>query len=179
MAVNIKALDYEIRYIGLFDFDGIYATVIDWAKNYGYKWHESVYKHKVPSPAGAEQELRWQLTKNISEYIGFRIDITVHVFDLTEVVVNVGKKRKILTNGRVLISIKGTVIADWQNKFESKSRFVRKLGEWYTGVVLEKQISSVHWDVLNYRMGNLHALLKQYFDMQTKKNEYEGYLGEN
>mgnify|MGYP006415683771 CR=1 FL=1 len=42
-----------LRYHGLFDFDGMYAAVIDWAKNYGFKWHEKDYKHKVPSPSGA------------------------------------------------------------------------------------------------------------------------------
>ena len=52
-----------LRYSGIFDFDGLYAAVIDWAKNYNFMWHEVDYKHKVPNPLGAEQEWKWLLTK--------------------------------------------------------------------------------------------------------------------
>ena len=57
----------ELRFNGLFDLDGLYAAVVDWSKNYGYRWHEYTYKHKVPSPKGAEQELMWLITKNVLE----------------------------------------------------------------------------------------------------------------
>ena len=40
-----------LQFNGLFDFDGMYAAIIDWAKNYGYMWNEYDYKHKVPSLA--------------------------------------------------------------------------------------------------------------------------------
>ena len=52
-----------LRYNGIFDFNGFYVAVTDCSKNYGYMWHEVDYKHKVPSAEGAEQELKWLLTK--------------------------------------------------------------------------------------------------------------------
>ncbi|MEK6899571.1 MAG: hypothetical protein AABX05_00450, partial [Nanoarchaeota archaeon] len=51
-----------LRYNGVLDFDGFYSAVNDWAKTYGYMWHESSFKHKVPSSEGAEQEMAWILT---------------------------------------------------------------------------------------------------------------------
>ena len=33
-----------LRYNGLFDFDAMYAMIIDWAKNYGYMWHENSHQ---------------------------------------------------------------------------------------------------------------------------------------
>ena len=33
--------------------------------------------------------------------------------------------------------------------------------------------------MIYYRMWNLQAIIKKYFDMQTKKYAYKGYLGED
>src|SRR3989338_429178 len=78
--------DYDIpritlRYNGIFDFDGFYNAVTDWAKNYGFMWHESSFKHKVPSPEGAEQELAWQMTKKVTEFIEYTIIFTIHMWE--------------------------------------------------------------------------------------------------
>ena len=176
---NIPNLKLTLHYTGLFDFDGLYAAIIDWGKNYGYIWHEKVYKHKVPTPNGAEQEFVWVMEKNVTKYIKYTIVISAHIWDLTEVIVDVGKKKKSLSNGRTVIIFKGTVGTDWQKKFVSDNSFIRKLGEWYETIVLKKEIEGIHWDSLNYRMLNLQNLMKQYFDMQTKKYEYKDYLGES
>ncbi|MBS3126728.1 hypothetical protein J4228_01030 [Candidatus Woesearchaeota archaeon] len=167
-----------LRYNGLFDFDGLYAAVVDWAKNYGYKWHEKDYKHKVPSPAGAEQELTWEITKNVTEYIAHRILFTVHIWDLTEVQVDVNGKTKSLSSARIYIIINGTLVYDWQQAFEKGSKFAQMLGQWYRKLKA-KDVESVYIDTLYYRIWNLHALLKKYFDMQTQKYAYKGYLKED
>jgi len=165
-----------IRYQGLFDFDGLYAAMIDWAKNYGYMWHEIDYKHKVPSPKGAEQEWKWQMTKEVNEYVHFKILITSHGWDLTEVMVDVNGKKKPLTSGRIYIHMEGAVTFDWQKKFTG-GPFPELLGKIYTR--LHDRDRSNYWDTLHYRMYNLHAILKKYFDMQTTTHPYKGYLKEN
>lgn len=168
-----------LRYGGLFDFDSLYAAVIDWAKNYGYMWHEIDYKHKVPSPAGAEQEFKWEITKKITDYIKEEIGFTVHMWDLLEVEVDVDGKKKSLSNAKIYIVMKGTLTWDWQKKFSKGGKIAKKLGDWYRGVVHKKEVESIYNDQLYYRMWNLHAILKKYFDMQTKKYAYKGYLGDN
>lgn len=161
-----------LRYSGLFDFDGLYAAIIDWAKNYGYRWHEKAYKHKVPTPAGAEQELEWEITRNVTEYINYTISFTVHVWDLREVVV----ENKILSNGRISIIIEGKINYDWQKRF-SGGRFIRWLGVKYEKNI-KQEVETVHFDQLYYTLWNLHALMKKYFDIQTKKHQGKRYLGE-
>lgn len=165
-----------LRYNGLFDFDGMYAAVVDWAKNYGYLWHEKAYKHKVPSPKGAEQEIEWEITKNVTEYIRYSIFFNIHIWEMHDVSVVVDNKTKLLTNARMYIVISGKILYDWQGKFEKGSKFAQWLGIKYrkwTGAV-----DAVYVDQLYYRMWNLQSLLKKYFDMQTKKYAYKGYLGE-
>lgn len=171
---EIKMEPITVRYAGIFDFDGLYVAVIDWAKNYGYRWHESSYKHKIPSPAGAKQELDWEITKNVTEYIQYEIKFTVVMTDLKEIEI----KGKNLSQGQIYIVMKGNVIFDWQEKFKG-SKFAKKLGEWYLKLKGESDIDTIYWDQLYYRMWNLHAIIKKYLDLQGQKYAYKGYLKED
>lgn len=167
-----------LRYDGLFDFDGLYAAVVDWAKMYGYKWHEKIYKHKVPSPKGAEQEMEWEIERNVTEYLRFKISFAVHTWDQTEVEVEIAGKKKALTNARIYIIINGEVYYDWQERFAKGGWLGQKMGELYYKLIGQSLIGGIYWDQLYYQTWNLHSILKKYFDMQTKKYEYKGYLGE-
>jgi hypothetical protein len=174
---TIKLPRVTLRYNGLFDFDAVYSAIIDWAKNYGYMWHEVDYKHKVPSPKGAEQEFKWLLTIKITEYVSYEILMTVHGWDLMEVEVESEGRKKSLLNGRLYIWIDPTIYLDYQKKFSKSGILGKTLGNWYKNLN-EKEISN-HCDQLVYRCYNLHAILKTYFDMQTKKHQYKRYLNEN
>ena len=171
-----KLKPITLRYEGLFDFDGLYAAVIDWSKNYGYHWHEKTYKHKVPSPKGAEQELDWVITKNVTEYINYTIQFTVHIWDLREVSVDVNGKKKMMSNARMYIVMNGVVNYDWQKKFKGNKllEWAGKKYEAWTG-----QVGRIYWDQLYYRTWNLHSVVKKYLEMQDQKYAYKGYLGEH
>ncbi|MEK6901331.1 MAG: hypothetical protein AABX37_03250 [Nanoarchaeota archaeon] len=179
MAGKVPTPTITVKYKGVFDFDGLYSAVIDWAKNYGYMWMEKTYKHKVPSPAGAEQEFEWILTTNATDYIQYYIYMKVHLWEMTEVEVEVDGKKKALTHARLYIIMTGDVIFDWQNRFAKGSKFAQKLGEWYRNYIYAKDIEAIHWDTLTYRKWDLQAVIKKYFDLQSKKHSYKGYLRES
>ena len=154
----------------------MYAALTDYAKNFGFIWHEAEYKHKVPSPKGAEQELKWVLTQKVNSYIKFEITFTVHIWDMMEVEVETNGKKRSLTNARIYIFIDGVVTFDWQGKFKGSGMsewFGKKYQEW----VFDKREGD-YLDMLYYRIWDIHAMLKKYFDMQGKKHAYKGYLGE-
>src|SRR3989338_8224351 len=174
---NLETPRVTLQFNGLFDFDGMYAAIIDWAKNYGYMWNELDYKHKVPSPTGAEQEFKWMMTKDVTHYIQYQILLTVHMWDLLEVQVDADGKKKTLSNGRLYIWFNGSMTYDWQGRFKG-SPFFEKLGKWYYSLN-KKEMEGGYYDTLYYRMLNLHAIVKKYFDMQGQKHHYKGYLGEN
>ena len=165
-----------LKYEGLFDFDGLYSSVIDWAKNYGYMWHEKTYKHKVPSVKGAEQEMAWEIVKDVTEYVQYKILFTVHIWDLKEMEVEVDDKKRILSNARIYIWMDGQINYDWQKISKKGGKFSKKLAAWYHKLTQRDQ--EVYMDQLYYRMWNLQAIIKKYFDMQSKKYAYKGYLGE-
>lgn len=167
-----------IRYVGVFDFDGLYEGIVEWFKRYRYQFFDSSYKHKVPSPYGAEQELDWYGEKNETDFVKFRIDITVHIWEMTDVEVIQNNKKKVLTKGRMQIKLTGRVIFDWQDKFE-KTWFTRMLRDIWVKWLWRREVISIGGDPLTYRMYDLHAYIKKYLDMQTSAHHYKGYLGED
>ena len=155
-----------IRYRGLFDWDGLYQAMADWFKRYRFILHEETYKHKVPSPRGAEQELRWIATSDVTDYIRFKIVVDFHLWDMTEVEIVRDGKKKLLTNARIQITLKNTLITDWQNRFE-KNSFTRMLRGLWDGYIERRMIESGYGDIIFYRTWDLHAYIKKYLDMQT------------
>ncbi len=174
MSDDTKLPQMTLRYSGIFDWDGLYAAIIDWAKLYSYKWTEKAYKHKVPSPAGAEEEIEWILETKATEYLKYHITIAVHTWDMIDVDVEINGKKRTLTSARVYVIIDSRLEWDWQNNFGATS-FLKKLREKYFFI----SGSVYHWDTLYYRVWGLHGMIKKYFDMQSKNNHYKKYLGEN
>jgi hypothetical protein len=178
MGETMDTLTHTVQYEGLFDFDGLYAAIIDWAKNYGYMWHEQDYKHKVPNPLGAEQQFKWHMSKRIDPYVIYKIKLKVHAWEMLDVEVDIGGKKKTLTKARLYIKFNGTVQLDWQNKFSKGGKVGEWLGKIYNKVYTH-DISGMYWDTLVYRVYNLQHVMKSYFDMQSKKYAYKGYVGED
>lgn len=173
--VNLPTI--TLRYNGVFDFDSFYTAVIDWAKNEGYMWHEKTFKHKVPSPEGAEQEFDWELTKNVTEFVRYTILISIHAWEMRDVDVEINGRKKTMAKARLFVRMNGFVKWDWQKRFSKAGKFGKFLGEVY-GKAMTRDVA-MYIDQLYFRMGNLHAIMKKYFDMQSKKHAYKGYLGEN
>jgi len=167
-----------VRYRGLFDFSGLYNSMADWFKHYRYVLHEEMYKHKVPSPSGAEQELSWWAEEEVNEFIKFRMEVEFHLWDMTEIEVVKDGKKKQLTNARIEIKLKAVLIHDWQDRFE-QSKFTRMLRSLYWSVIYRREATGFWTDMIYYRTLGLQAHIKQYLDLQTKWHAYEGYLGEN
>ncbi len=167
-----------IRYSGIFDWDGLYLAIADWFKRYRYFFHEETYKHKVPSPFGAEQELDWWGEIEVNEYIKFKIRVEFHIWDMTEVEIVKDGKKKLLTNARIQIKLSGVLTRDFQGKFD-KNKWTKALRTFYNEYMFRRLFESGYSDMLYYRMWNLHTYIKKYLDMQTAWNEYTGYLGEN
>ncbi|MBI4153188.1 hypothetical protein HY497_01575 [Candidatus Woesearchaeota archaeon] len=166
-----------IRYKGLFDWEGLYYSIADWYKRYRFYLIEEMYKHKVPTPLGAEQELHWYGTLDLTEFVQFRIDTSFHLWDMTEVEVVKNGKKKLLTNARIEIKVEGTLTFDYQNKFE-KNKLTRVLKALWLNYLYRREATTLWQDTLYYRMLGLVAHIKKYLDMQGKSHEYAGYLGE-
>lgn len=167
-----------IRYKGLFDFDGLYNLMVRWLKEHGYWFHEKSYKHKVPTPYGAEQEIDWSAEKKVTEYYRFFITVSIHIWDMTEVEVEKAGEKKKLTNARIEMVMRCAVEVDYDKKF-AKSRFWRFISDWYHKYVLRREIEDKWLDTVYHRMYNLQNVAKEFLDMEAKGQEFAGYMGDN
>lgn len=158
-----------IRYNGIFDFDRLYALVVDWAKTYNYLWLEKKHVHKVRS-GSVEQELSWQATREATEYIKLVIDFTIRMWDLKEVEIDVAGRKRQLSNARIEVKISGKIEYDWQGFAEKNPR---KIMRWLGKIYPKKtEITDEYFIQLYSQLVNVHSLMKKYFDMQSKRNPF-------
>ena len=169
---------HVIRYKGLFDFDGLYNLIAAWMKARGYWFQEKVYKHKVPLPTGAEQEISFTGSKDITEFYRHNMALDFHLWDMTEVEVEVKGVKKTLTSARMEIIITGDLEVDYQGRFEKK-KFLQELRNFLMKYIIKEEMEGVYADELRYRLYKLHTAIKEYLDMQAQGSEYAGYLGDN
>jgi len=167
-----------IRYKGLFDFDGLYNLIVQWMKAQGYYFEETKYKHKVPLPTGAEQEITFKGSKDVTEFYQHNIVVDFHLWDMTEVEVELAGVKKTLTSARMEIVLSGNLNIDYEKRFE-KNVFWQNIRDFFMKYIIKEDIESTWYDELRYRIYKLHDAIKQYLDMQAKGNEYAGYLGDN
>lgn len=175
---KISVPTMRLKYIGLFDFDGLYQLLVDWMKNRRYWFKETSYKHKVPSPFGAEQEIDFSGEKRVTEHLTHSITIAIHLYDLTEVDIEQHGIKKKLTNARMEINFDGTIELDYQGIWKGK-KFLETLRDFYYKYIIRKDLENVYMDQLVYRIAKLQNTVKEFLDMQSKGNAYAGYLGDN
>jgi hypothetical protein len=156
---------------GVFDFESVYRAMHDWFVGQKYYFEEILYKHKVPSPAGAEEHIRWKGWRKVTEYVKFNIYVYIIMWDMKEIeVIKNGEKKK-LTKARIKIEFNGDCELDYSKQFE-KTPFLKKLGQFYNEFVAKKKIDTVYTDQLYYMILKLYTVAKEQMELETKSNMY-------
>jgi len=177
MPISHSTKKFLIRYKGVLDLEGLYRVIVQWLKTRRYWFQETTYKHKVPSPFGAEEEIQFKAERKCNEYYLHNITIYFHVYDQQEVeVIKEGKKQKLI-KCRVEILLSGTLVCDYQGRFD-KTAVLQKLRQFAHDHIIKHQVEDVWYDELYYRIVKLQAMIKDYIDMQSKSHAYENYLGD-
>ena len=174
-----KTIDFrDIRYIpkvkfeGIFDFHGLMKTMRKWIATQGYEFHEISVKHKVPSPAGAEQEFAWWGWRKVNSYVKYHMDLYFHLWHLHDVeVVRDGKKQK-MQSATVQIEFSARCELDWSNRFGG-SKFFQALADFYDAYIVRRDIDMIYTDQLYYRVYKLYDTTKQFLQFEAKESAYE------
>lgn len=156
---------------GIFDFEGVYRAMQNWFVEQKYYFEEVLYKHKVPSPAGAEEHIRWTGWRNVTEYVRFNIEIYFILWDAKEIEVIKNGEKKRLTKARMKIQFDGYVETDYSKRFE-ESPFLKKLARFYNEFVMKKRIDTLYTDQLYYMILKLYTVAKEQLEFETKVNMY-------
>lgn len=161
-----------LKFNGIFDFDGLYKVMHDWLVDRQYYFEESLYKHKVPTPAGAEQHIKWDCWRKVNAYVKYWINIYFILRDMKEVEVIKDGERKKLTKARLLIVFGGKVELDFSKRFPH-NRLAKNLMDFLINYIWKpEKVVSMWWDELYYRIYKFQRVVKEYLEMESKGNAY-------
>ncbi|MFH0978094.1 MAG: hypothetical protein V1837_02210 [Candidatus Woesearchaeota archaeon] len=162
-----------LKFKGICDIEGLFKTIYDWMIHQDYEVHETKYKHKVPDPRGAEDEITLKGWRRVNAYVKYWLEVDFHIWDMRTVdVVRNGIKKKLVTL-RMKITFTSTVELDYSGRFGG-SRFLQSLQDFYNKYIIRANIQNIWEDELYYRTLKLHRIIKEFLDMETKTNASEG-----
>jgi hypothetical protein len=131
MAEKDKIFSSKIKYDGLLDFKDFYKFCYQWlSEEAGLDVIENKYAEKI-SGDSKNIKVEWGGSRKVTDYFKFGIDVKFEVLNLTNVEVTKDGKKIKMNKGSVEIGIKGTLIRDYEGKFEKTStqKFMRGIYE--------------------------------------------------
>lgn len=169
MAEKDKLFSSKIKYNGIFNFGEFYKFCFEWLRDetgLGDTLIEEKYAEKL-SGDSKNIEVEWSGSRKMTDYFKMEVKVTFRIIGLTNIEVTDGN-RKIKTNkGSVEVSIKGTLVKDYEGRFE-KSAIQKFLRGIYEKTVIPSRVSEYEGKV----MGDCDEFLAQakaYLDLEGKK----------
>jgi len=156
-----------IKYNGIFSFADFYKFCYDWlTEEAGLSVSEGKYAEKLSGDV-KNIDIEWSGSKKASDYIKFEVKVGFKVSGLSNVEV-VKEGVKIKTNkGSVEVKVKGTIVKDYQGKFE-RSPFMKFLRSIYDKYVIPSTIEHFE-DKLASMCDEFLSQAKAYLDLEGRK----------
>jgi len=168
MAEKETIFSSKIKSTGLFSFKDFYKFCYEWLTDEtGLEVAETKYKEKLTGNS-KDIEIEWVGINKVTDYFKFEVKVTFKIKNLTDVEVQQPNQAKIKTNkGEVEISTKGTLIRDYDGKFEKTAnlKFLRGIYEKYVIPSRVKQFE----DKLAADCDEFLNQAKAYLDLEGKK----------
>ncbi len=131
MAEKDTVFSSKIKLNGIFSFATFYKFCYDWLKEEtGLDLVEKKYAEKISGNA-KNIDVEWEGSRKFTDYFKFQAVVKFQVIGLEQAeMVQDGKKIK-TNKGSVEVSIKGTLIRDYEGKFETTpgKKFMRSIYE--------------------------------------------------
>jgi len=157
----------SVKYDGIFLFKDFYKFCYDWLKDEtGLDIVEDKYKEKLKGDL-KELDIKWTGTKKVTDYFKFEIKVDFEIRDLVNIEIKQDDAKIETNKGKAQIKVKGTLIRDYQGKFE-KSSFQKFLRSIYEKWVITSRIEQFEEKLI----GNCDEFLlqaKAYLDLEGKR----------
>jgi len=171
MALPFDPMDkVEVRFKGIYDFEGLYKVIRQWFFDRKYDFHETKYKDKVSSPFGNEVEVNMSPWLKINEFAMYHVDIKTHFYDVKEFETVIDGEKRMVTEGRFWIVLHGWVEFDYNNRF--KTKFEKWVLKFLVRTALKKYYEVLYFDGVTYDVYELEALIKKHLKMDSSYNAY-------
>jgi len=177
-AQNFGFFQPHIRFRGVWDMQDLYEFMINYFRERKYKFHERVYKHKHPSPFGAERQLVWRAERQMNDVYTFILDVYLHTYDAHDVQVKQKNGEiKTFTKGRLWVEFNGQ-IRIYPDERWAKSRFTAGLKGFINNYLKRKKHGWEMWDVVMYgEMQKIVWMTRRRLKMEYDEYEQKHWLG--
>lgn len=160
---GVETIDKKkIEYSGYFDLDELYQLLRDVVgEDYHYVIFEREYYRNMDK---GEVEIRWECTKNVTDFIQYKIDITTYVSNLEKGEVKRGGRNVRLEKGNVEIHLTAHIKTDYMVRWESSS-----ILKFLKGIYRKFLISSAyekHEDKVSKELWSIADELKGFFQLR-------------
>ncbi len=162
-----KIYSSKVKYSGVFNFSEFYKFCHEWlSAELGFDVAEEQYVEKIKGDQ-KDIEFKWKGSKEVTDYFKFEIGMDFRILGLEKVEV-VQNNAKIKTNkGNVEVKCSGTLIRDYQSKFETNAfqKFLRGI---YEKWVISSRVGDYEEKIAG-DCDELLAQIKAYLDLEGKK----------
>ena len=156
------------KFKGIFKFADFYKFCYDWImEEIGMEFiEESKYAEKIK---GDEKEIdvKWRGEKKLTDYFKFEMGVDFEIKMLKEIeIIKDGKKIK-TNQGEVKMKVKGTLVKDYQGKFEKTAllKFLRSVYEkWVVTARVDQFENKIGEDCTEYLVQ-----AKSWLDLEGKQ----------
>ena len=158
----------KIKYSGIFSFKEFYQFAYDWlTEETGLDITENKYSEKIDG-ATKNIEVEWSGDRVLTDYFRFDGKIKMKGEGIKEVELNQGGIKVKTNQGSIEIEIKGTLVRDYDGKFETTAfkKFLRSI---YEKWVIPARIEEYESKVSGYCDDFLNQA-KAYLDLEGKKS---------
>ena len=147
MAEKETLFSSTLKHKGLFDFAKFYKFCYDWlAEETGLLLQENKYVEKLSGDT-KEIDVEWSGFTKLTDYFRFDMKVNFKILGMKQVeIMKDGKKIK-TNEGQIEMKVKGTLVRDWQGRFE-KSPFQKFMREIYDKWVIPSRIDQMEGKVV-------------------------------
>lgn len=166
MSEKEKIFSSKVKYGEIFNFAEYYKFCYDWIVDEGFNVTEDKYVEKLKGDA-KEIDVEWTCKKKITDYFQFELKVKFKVMNMKKIELAYGGGKINTNKGTVETSITGTLIRDYDSKFET-SGFLKFLRGIYEKWVIPSRIDEFE-DKLADLCNNFLEQAKSYLDIEGKK----------
>ncbi len=167
MAEKELIFSTKMKYTGIFLFKDFYQFCYDWLTDEtGLFIMEDKYIEKLEGSA-KNIDVGWTGTKKVTDYFKFKVEVAFRILGLKNIEISRDNKKIKTNKGSVEIKVKGTLIRDYQGKFERSyiQKFLRSI---YEKWVIPSRIDQFE-DKLVEECDEFLTEAKAYLDLEGKK----------
>jgi len=167
MVEKNKVFDSKVKYDGIFSFADFYKFCYDYlSEELGFGTSETKYVEKLKGDM-KELEIEWEGEVKVTDYFKNVVKVTFRIIALKNIEIQQEGKKKKTNTGSVEIGVKGTVVSDYEGKYETSPmlRFFRRV---YEKWIIPSQIEQIEEKLIS-DCDDLLAQAKAYLSLEGKK----------